>query len=481
MKISKKGLSREELFKKLDERRADDLNWRSGKVFGYVFDPGKEAMEMGKEVYSMFLTENALDFSVFPSLLNFETELVAIAAEHLNGDNNVVGNFTSGGTESIILAVKAARDYSRVHKPDITEPEVILPVTAHAAFHKATRYLNVKVVPAPVDKTFRAIPSEVEKAITPNTILLVGSAPSYAHGVVDPVKELGEVALKHNLLLHTDACVGGFMLPYFKRLGEPVPDFDFKVPGVTSLSIDLHKYAYTPKGASLVLYRSKDLRKYQIFACSHWTGYTIINNAVQSSRSGGPMAAAWAVLNYIGDDGYLEIARKKLEATKRIIQGIENIKDLRLMTRPDMCMLSFTSDTISVFHLIDEMNSMGWYIQPALRFEHSKENIHLSINYSNVEWVDDFIRDLEKCVEKVRTVPFGELGAAVKAEFEKMNPDELTNETFSEMLGMAGIEGGGLPEKMADINEILNNLPPALRERLLVEYINNLFSTPPSQ
>ncbi|MCJ7772059.1 MAG: aspartate aminotransferase family protein [Desulfobacterales bacterium] len=475
MKISKKGLSREELFKKLDERRANDLNWQSGKVFGYVFDPGKEAMEIGKEVYSKFLTENALDFSVFPSLLNFETELVAIAAEHLSGDKNVVGNFTSGGTESIILAVKAARDYCRVHKPKIKDPEMVLPVTAHAAFHKAARYLNVKVVLTPVDETFRAIPAEVKKAITPNTILLVGSAPSYAHGVVDPIKELGEVALENNVLLHTDACVGGFMLPYFKRLGEPIPDFDFCVPGVTSISIDLHKYAYTPKGASLVLYRSKDLRKHQIFACSHWTGYTIINNAVQSSRSGGPMAAAWAVLNYIGDEGYLNIARKKLEATKKIVEGIEKIKDLRLMTKPDMCMLSFTSDTISVFHLIDEMNSIGWYIQPALTFENSKENIHLSINYSNVEWVDDFLVDLEKCVEKVRPVKFGELGAAIQAQFAKMNPDELTDELFSEMLGMAGIEGAGLPEKMADINEVLNGLPAELRERLLIEFINNLF------
>jgi len=475
MKISKKGLSKKELFKKLDERRAHDLNWQSGKVFGYVFDPGKEAMEIGKEVYTKFLTENALDFSVFPSLLNFETELVAIAAEHLNGDENVVGNFTSGGTESIILALKAARDYCRVHKPEIKDPEIILPITAHAAFHKAARYLNVKVVLTSVDDSFRAIPAEMKKAITPNTILLVGSAPSYAHGVVDPIKEMGKLALENNLLLHTDACVGGFMLPYFKRLGESIPDFDFSVPGVTSISMDLHKYAYTPKGASLVLYRSKDLRKHQIFACSHWTGYTIINNAVQSSRSGGPMAAAWAVLNYIGDDGYMEIARKKLEATRKIVKGVEKIKDLRLMAQPDMCMLSFTSDTISVFHLIDEMNSIGWYIQPALTFENSKHNIHLSINYSNVEWVDDFLVDLEKCVEKVRPIKFGELGAAIQAEFANMSPDEVTDEVFSSMLGAAGIEGTGLPEKMAEINEVLNGLPAPLRERLLIEYINNLF------
>ena len=265
------------------------------------------------------------------------------------------------------------------------------------------------------------------------------------------------------------------MLPYFKRLGEPVPDFDFSVPGVTSISMDLHKYAYTPKGASLILYRSKDIRKHQIFACSQWTGYTIINNAVQSSRSGGPMAAAWAVLNFIGDDGYLEIAEKKLEATRIISEGIERSKDLRLMTKPDMCMFSFTSDTISIFHLIDEMNSIGWYIQPALSYQDSKENIHLSINYSNVEWADKFLEDLDMCVEKVRHIKHGEIAAAVKNGLSATDPSELTDEDFTKLLGMAGIESTGLPEKMAEINEILNALSPEFRERLIVEYINDLF------
>ncbi len=183
------------------------------------------------------------------------------------------------------------------------------------------------------------------------------------------------------------------MLPYFRRLGEPVPDFDFSVPGVWSISADLHKYAYSPKGASLVLYRDKSLRKHQIFACSQWIGYTIINNAVQSSKSGGPMAAAWAVLNFVGDEGYLQIARNKLAATKKICAGIEQIEGLRLLAHPDMCLVSFTSDDVNIFHIIDEMNSRGWYVQPALSFDNSPAHIHLSINASNVEWVDRFLSD----------------------------------------------------------------------------------------
>jgi glutamate/tyrosine decarboxylase-like PLP-dependent enzyme len=292
MKISQKGMSQEEIFERLEAFRKDDLKWQEGRAFGYVFDPGKDVMAVAKKAYTAFLSENGLDFTVFQSLQRLEKELAAFGAQHLGGDENVVGNFSSGGTESIILAVKAARDYYREKKPGIKQPEMILPTTAHAAFHKAAHYLDVKVVAVGVDpQTFKVHADQVRQAITENTIMLVGSAPSYAQGVIDPIKDLSDIAIEKNLWLHTDACMGGFLLPYFKRLGEPVPDFDFSVPGVSSISMDLHKYAYSPKGASLVLYRNKDLRRYQIFACSNWIGYTIINNAVQSSKSGCPMAA----------------------------------------------------------------------------------------------------------------------------------------------------------------------------------------------
>ncbi len=476
MKIPRKGAGKDEIFKRLEEFRRNDVDWRSGRTFGYVYDPGREAMEVGKQAFMNFLTENALDFTVFPSLLKLENELTAMSAAHVNGDDQVVGNFTSGGTESIILAVKACRDYFRAKRPEIERPEMVLPTTGHAAFHKAAHYLDVNVASVPVNpEDFRADPLLMEEAITSNTIMIVGSAPSYAHGVVDPIRDLGKAALDHNLWLHVDACVGGFMLPYFKRVGATFPDFDFSVPGVSSLSMDLHKYADAPKGASIVLYRSKELRRRQIFACASWTGYTVVNNAVQSSKSGGPMAAAWAVLNFIGDDGYLEIARQKLEATNRLAQGIGRIEGLRLMAGPDMCMLSFTSDSINVFHIIDEMNARGWYIQPQLGFDNSRENVHMSISAANVEWVAPFLEDLKVCTEKAKTMKSGELAAMAKEAFADVDPDTLTEETISEMLGMAGIEGASLPERMAEINEILNSLPGKLRERLLIEYLNDLF------
>jgi hypothetical protein len=286
---------------------------------------------------------------------------------------------------------------------------------------------------------------------------------------------MAAVAKEHNILFHTDACVGGFMLPFFKQLGEPVPAFDFSVPGVTSISMDLHKYAYTPKGASLILYRNREIRKHQIFACSHWTGYTIINNAVLSSRSGGPMAAAYAVLNYLGGEGYREIARRKIAATKRLVEGIASHKDLRIMVKPDFCMFSFTSDTISIFHLIDHMNAKGWYVQPALTYGPSKHNIHLSINNSNVEWVEPFLKDLYQCIETVRPIKFGEMGAALKKEFAETDVDAMTDQEIGQLLEFAAIGAKGFPKNYAEINEMLDAVPAKLRERILIEYTNGIF------
>ena len=474
--FSKTGLAREAVLAQLEAFRQKDVKWQDGRVFGYIFDPGQAVQAVAKEAYAMFLSENGLDFSVFQSLLRLEKELAAIGRSHLRGDADVVGNFTSGGTESIILAVKAARDYYRTFRPEVQAPEMILPTTAHAAFHKAGHYLGVKRVLVPVDgKTFRADPAAMEAAITPETILLVGSAPSYSHGVIDPIADLGRIARAHDLWLHTDACMGGFLLPYFRRLGVAVPEFDFQVPGVSSISMDLHKYAYTPKGASLVLYRHRDLRKHQLFACAHWIGYTIVNNAVQSSKSGGPMAAAWAVLNTIGDEGYLEIARRKREATLKIAAGIEAIDGLRLLTQPDMCLVSFTTEQGAVFHLVDAMNTRGWYIQPALSFDNSPAHIHLSINASNVGREEAFLADLRECTAAIEKMPAGDLVKLVGDGLAGVDLAALSDKELADMLALVGIGTEGMPERMADINGVLDALPADAREKLLVAFVNNLF------
>ncbi|MBI4702216.1 MAG: aspartate aminotransferase family protein [Deltaproteobacteria bacterium] len=293
MKIPEKSTPEDVLWHRLESYRCGDLDWRSGRAFGYVYDAGQRAAQVAKQAYVEFLAENALDPTTFPSVARLENEVVAMVACHLEAGPDVVGNFTSGGTESIMLAVKAARDCLRARRPEIREPEMVLPVTAHAAFHKAGHYLDVKPIVVRVDETsFAADVAAVRQAITPNTIMLVGSAPSYAHGVVDPIAELGALARERELWLHVDACIGGFLLLYFRRLGASVPDFDLRVPGVSSLSVDLHKYAYAAKGASVILYASRELRRHQIFSCARWTGYSVVNTTVQSTKSAGPIAGA---------------------------------------------------------------------------------------------------------------------------------------------------------------------------------------------
>ncbi|MEO8604497.1 MAG: aspartate aminotransferase family protein [bacterium] len=479
MRIPAHGLSKDEVFRQLEAFRADDVNWRSGRTWAYVYDPGHEAEEVIKQAFGLYLSENALDPTAFPSMLKLETTLVALSASHLNGTPGVVGNFTSGGTESLILAVKTARDHARAERPSVTAPEVILPVTAHASFQKACHYLDVRPVLVPVDTTtFKADVEAVRRAITPQTVLLVGSAVSYAHGVVDPIEGLGALAQQHGLLLHVDACIGGFLLPYFRRLGVDVPPFDFSVPGVTSISMDLHKYAFAAKGASVLLHRNKDLRRHQIYTCARWTGYSIVNPTVQSTKSGGPLAGAWAALNFIGDDGYLALARQALEATQAIVAAIDRMDDLRVLGRPEMNLIAFTSDTVSVFHIIDEMKTRGWYVQPQLGYGGSQANIHLSVNPASARWVEPFLEDLRACTAIAKTLPSSPIAATIRDNFANLDPSQVTPEMIQQMLAMLGGGGGALPTRMAEINEVLNALPAALTEVLLNEYMNELHTAP---
>lgn len=482
MRIPERGLDEATLFDTLERYREHDLPWREGRVYGYVFDAGREAERIGKEAFTRFMSLNALDPTVYPSVLRLENEVVAMSARHLGGDEHVVGNFTSGGTESIILAVKAAREHARAR--GIEHPTMVLPVTAHAAFHKAANYLGVEAVVIGVDTvSFRACTDQARDAIDGRTALLVASAPSYAHGVIDPIADLAAIATERGVLFHVDACIGGFLLPYFRRLGREVPPFDFSVPGVTSMSMDLHKYAYCPKGASVVLYRNKDLRRHQIFACASWCGYTMVNTTVQSTKSAGPMAAAWAVLRYLGDDAYLEIAKSLDLAARRIVEGIGAIEDLRVLGSPDMSLVAFASDTRDVFSIADRMRKLGWYVQPTLglydaRLGELPCHIHLSINPSNVPHTEALLRDLAAAAAEAPCPDAAGIGAAIRHTFASMRPAAVDDQVMNQMLGMVGMQSFGLPEDTAAINTALDALPPALKERLLTTFVNELFTQP---
>ena len=482
IQIPQKGKAKEEIYKTLESYKGDDLDWKSGRVMGYVYDPGEKAKEVINQAYTMYLSENALDPLTYPSLLRLENEVVAMTAGLLNSPPEVVGNFTSGGTESLMLAVKTARDFARATKPHIKEPEMVLPITAHASLFKAAHYLGVKPVVTQVhDDSFKADVSAMRNAVTDNTILLVGSAPGYTHGVVDPIGEIAALALEKDLLCHVDACVGGIHLSYMRKLGFEVPDFDLNVPGVTSLTTDLHKYGYAAKGASIVLYKNKELRRYQIWACSRWTGYTIINPAVTSSKTGGPMAAAWAVMNHLGDEGYLEIVREVMAATQKLIDGISRIDGVRILGKPDMCMFALASDSdkINVYRLAEEMKLKGWYLQPQFARENSPANLHISMNRSTVPQAEAFLETFAETIAEMKQQEPDDDTSALYAELDSLslNYDEAT---FFKLAEMVGVTADQLPERMEKINKLLEVLPYDVSEFMLVEFLNNLM-VPPRQ
>jgi sphinganine-1-phosphate aldolase len=476
--IPQKGRSPEDIKAQLLAMKQKDLPWQSGKVLAYVYEPTQETYSVTKDAYMMYLTENGLDPTAFPSLLKMETEIIAMAADLLGGDSETVGSFTSGGTESIILAVKTARDYCREHKPEIKEPELVLGETAHAAFHKAGHYLGVKVIMIPVDKkTFKVEPKVMEAAITPNTIMLVGSAPSYAHGIIDPITELAAMAKSRGLFCHVDACVGGFYLPFARMAGYDIPPFDFSVDGVTSMSCDFHKYGYAAKGASCVLQKSRDMRRYQYFACSSWSGYTIINPTVLSSKTGGPLAGAWATLNHIGKDGYIEIVKGTQKATELFVEGVKDIPQLEVMTAPVMNLVAIASvdDAVNIFAISDWMTAKGWHIQVQLASTCSKEALHLSINRANIPFIPELLEDLKSAIAEIKAKdkPAMDFDIAMFAPMlENMNAETFDN--LAEMLGVGGNDG--LPDELEFLNNIINKLPPAQRNILLTEFVNKMFT-----
>ena len=474
MNIPKTGKSPEEILETLQQFKQHDLNWRDGRVMAYVYDAGEDVEAVVKQAFTMYLSENALDPTTFPSTLHMERDIMRMTANLLRGDENVVGNVSTGGTESIMLAVKTARDWAKAEK-GIIEPEMVLCETAHAAFHKAAHYLGVtlRIVPFQPD-SYQANVDAVADAVNENTILLVASAPCYSHGVMDDVPAIAKLAQQNDLLCHVDACIGGFQLSFMRLLDYDVPPFDFTVPGVTSISIDVHKYGYSAKGASVILYRSKEIRRHQIFSCLSTTAYAIINPTVLSTKSGGPLAGAWAALNYLGEEGYLRITKEVAEATQMLIDGINAMPDLFVLGQPAMCIFALESDTLNVFQLADVMRTKGWYIQPQFSADPLRPNIHITVNQSTVSHVSDFLRDLADGVKETKQMDQLDM-AFVKMQIDGLidglSPDEMASSLYQ----LAGISGSELPEDTAFINAVLNVLPKPIAEGLLLEYFNDLY------
>ncbi|GLW33384.1 pyridoxal phosphate-dependent decarboxylase family protein [Actinoplanes regularis] len=462
--LPEKGVPADQILAELRELRAGDLPTHGGRLFAYVYDPALDGLdELARAAHALSASVNGLDPTAFPSLLAMENALVAAAAKLLGGDASTVGSVTSGGTESLILAVKAARD---AH-PSLQNPRLVVPSTAHAAFAKAAHYLRVGLDVVPV-QDLRADPAAMAAAIGPETVLVAASAPSYAHGVVDPIPELAAVAAERGVRFHVDACFGGWILPYLRRLGADLPPFDLAVPGVTSISVDLHKYAYAPKGVSILLHRSEELRRPQYFAYADWPGYTMINPVISSTRSGGPIAAALATLRSIGDAGYLDLAASTREAVRILAEAVEATDGVRLYAPPETSVVCLASAGVDLFVLADELAARGWHTQPQMAYRELEPTIHLTVTASVRSTVASFASDLCAAVEAARA-----RGPVELPPLPPLTPEMITPEFIAVLAEGLGL-GGGDFSRMAEVNTVLNAAPPALREALLTGFLSLL-------
>lgn len=384
-------------------------HWSNGRVSGAVYHGDSEHIDFQNQVYALASQQNPLHADLWPSATKFEAEIVAMTARLLgapppslvNESERITGTVTSGGTESILLAMKVYRELARKQK-SLGKPQVIVPDSAHAAFDKAAELLDMEVVRVPVESDFRASVSGTRRAISPRTVALVASAPCFPHGVIDPIQGLADLAREHELGLHVDACLGGFVLPFARELGHAIPAFDFRVPEVTSMSADTHKYGYAAKGTSVVLYRGAELRRLQYFVSADWSGGLYFSPTLAGSRPGALSAACWASMIALGEEGYLDATRRILDAAQRIKSGIESIPELYLLGDP-LWVLAFAAKSIDIYRVLDALHDRGWTLNG---LQHPP-SIHLCVTLTHTQpgVAEQFIADLREAVEDVRSSP----------------------------------------------------------------------------
>jgi sphinganine-1-phosphate aldolase len=345
------------------------------------------------------MTENALNTDAFPSLRRMQQDVVDIVAGWLHGGPEAAGFMTTGGTESILLAVKAARERGRAER-GVDRPNVVLPASAHAAFEKGAHYFGLESRRVPVRADWRADVDAIAAAVDDATVLVVASAPQYPQGVIDPVTQIAALAAEREISCHVDACMGGVTLPYLARLGQPVPPFDFAVEGVTSISVDLHKFGYTAKGASVIVHRTRALRRYQVFVTERWLGGTYGSSGILGTKSGGAIAAAWAVLHHLGDDGYLRLARTARAATEDLAEGVRAQPELVLRAPPEAMLLAFGAAdpaALDVYAVADALWRRGWYVDR----QGPPPSLHCTVNAVHEHHIPELLVDLRAALDEV--------------------------------------------------------------------------------
>ena len=396
------GVDSDAILDSLEQFKIDDPEYKNGKLWSLVYYLDEQHQALLKDAYFQYSSENGLNPTAFKSLKRLENDIIGATANILNGTDEVCGVVTSGGTESCLLAVKTYRDMAR-DKRKVVHPEMIIPESAHVAWYKASDYFGVKIRQVPLDKEFRPDLKKLKRMINRNTVMILGSAPEYPHGTIDPIEEMGVLAQKAKIPLHIDACVGGFILPFMEMNGESIPPWDYRVPGVTSISADIHKYGYAAKGASTITYRNLDYLRYQLFVQPDWSGGVFASSALLGTRPGGAYAGAWAAIQYFGISGYRELAAQTTEAVARLKQGVEEIPELQIMGAPKGPLFAYRSidPDVNIFAVGEQMDAKGWKVNK----NQKPDGLHAMVTAQHLKVVEDYLRDLRLSVEEVKSNP----------------------------------------------------------------------------
>jgi sphinganine-1-phosphate aldolase len=409
-RLPEKGRSCDDILRELQiMAREEDARWQTGQISGTYYHAGTDHFAFLNQVYGLFSHVNLLQRDVCPSGTKFEAEIISMTANLLNSaavkavnpEDEVAGTITSGGSESIMLPMLVYRERGKAER-GITAPEMVVPSTAHPAFDKGAYYFGIKLIRVPVGPDFLADVDAMRAAITPNTVAIAGASANYPHGLIDPLERLSALALEAGVGMHVDACYSGFLLPWLERLGYAIPPFDFRLPGVTSMSCDTHKWGYGPKGASVVLYRNRTLLHYQYFCLTTWAGGYYASPTIAGSRSGGISAATWAAMVALGEEGYLEIARQIMKAADTIKTGAASIPEIKIAGQPTFCM-AFMSDAIDIYHVNDYLAAKGW----RMNLLQTPPGFHFCITRPQTQpgVAERFVDDLRAGVAYAKTPP----------------------------------------------------------------------------
>jgi glutamate/tyrosine decarboxylase-like PLP-dependent enzyme len=395
--MPKTGTDWTELKTDMIERGGSDAAWRDGKTAVYVFNAGEDVAQVQKEAFTMYMSENGLGPLAFPSLKQMEEDVVNMGLWLLHGPEDSVGNITSGGTDSITMAVKTARNYARANGTLTGTPNLVMPYSAHPAFDKACMMMEIELRRISVQDNLSPDIDAMREAIDTNTIMLVGSAPNFPYGLIDPIAELGQLAEEKGVWLHVDACVGGYIAPFVRMSGTDIPDFDFAVPQVLSMSADLHKYGYCAKGASTVLFRSEKLRRHMIFDCDAWPGGRMVTPTLAGTRPGGAISAAWAVMNYLGVEGYKQKHGEVTEARDIIAAGVQEL-GFEVLGEPKLGIIAFSHPELDVFAIYKRLYKRGWFTSLTT----TPKALHLMLSPFHLTVTQTYLDDLTAAVEEVR-------------------------------------------------------------------------------